>query len=322
MSPWRSTVDDVSWDASLSVAAVGSRYPHDRSASTIRAAAAGGSSTTTSDRASRSAPASVSWPMRANGVARRHRPARAAAGGTGWIDGGSSTGPVRPATTSIGAVWAASSARQRRLGGAGPPSPRPTARSATWTSSTSRRPPSRRRDDAQRCRRRRRLDGDEPERLGRHRARRRGTPGPTRCRGRPTRRRTRPTAPRHDGGERRGRRRRCAGRPGRRRGRLAVAPAASASRSPRSAAGGPTVTTVTRRRSLGEPQRRSRARPRSASETPGPPLVAVDGDPLPADDDHDWRNTTPWPPSGTTTRSRPPRCTRGSRCRTRSTARS
>ncbi len=30
----------------------------------------------------------------------------------------------------------------------------------------------------------------------------------------------------------------------------------------------------------------------------GPPLVAVGGDPLPADDDHDRRNTTPWPPSG------------------------
>ena len=29
-----------------------------------------------------------------------------------------------------------------------------------------------------------------------------------------------------------------------------------------------------------------------------PPLVAVDGDPLPADDDHERRNTTPWPPSG------------------------
>ena len=29
-----------------------------------------------------------------------------------------------------------------------------------------------------------------------------------------------------------------------------------------------------------------------------PPLVPVDGDPLPADDDHERRNTTPWPPSG------------------------
>ena len=142
------------------------------------------------------------------------------------------------------------------------------------------------------------LDLDQPERLGRselggeerrHRAR---------SRGRPRRRRRRPTrASAATAAMRRRRPRSCPGRPARRCARARLAPTARHSRSERSAADPPTVTTSTASPVASARRRPTSSAARSASDTSAQRSSPA-RDPLAGDDDHDRRNTTPWPPSG------------------------
>ena len=141
-----------------------SRYPHERSVSTILAAAGAGSRVTTS--AGLGGRAGVGELADAGeGVARRHRHLAWAAAGTAVSEAGRSTGPSRSGGRRRSwRVWAASSARQRRAGAAAPPSPRPTAPSVTWRRAPRagrRRGAGRRGSDPSLAP----VDGDEAERL-------------------------------------------------------------------------------------------------------------------------------------------------------------
>ena len=158
---------------------------------------------------------------------------------------------------------------------------------------------------------------------GRRRARRRGTPAPSRCPGRRDVAAQHPAGAGGDAGDRRGHRRAGRARSGAStrtaRSRRRRAPRAGRVRPPPAR---PTTTVTSSpwpRRGAGP----SRARPRSAAEIPALPVVATGRRPTSSrrrsrapEDDAVAR------PRGTTTRSRPPGCRPGSRCRTRSTARS
>ena len=79
------------------------------------------------------------------------------------------------------------------------------------------------------------------------------------------------------------------------------APHANASRSTDSAAGGPTVTTVTSPpmcRRLRERELQRRLVGGAHAREAGVVGLTGMGDPLQAGDDHVRRKTTPWPPSG------------------------